>query len=209
MKGFMKRFYRELICLVCLVILFEVVRLWVRYDGVKNPQIGSMLILAAGADLAILVRTFRRLWREKIRRAMVNAAQRVFEKAVRRLAGVLEKMGFGRKRSNVIGGRTSILFDSIAAERELRKPTVRRLRWKQLPDSRARLGYLYRHMIKKRIEAGSVYYSSDTPLQLRSREENTPIEDELFALYIEKRYDARTEPDEDTLLRIKDEMQIK
>ena len=128
MKGFLKRFYRELICLVCLVILFEVVRLWVRYDGVKNPQIGSMLILAAGADLAILVRTFRRLWREKIRRAMVNAAQRVFEKAVRRLAGVLEKMGFGRKRSNVIGGRTSILFDSIVAERELRKPTVRRLR---------------------------------------------------------------------------------
>ena len=56
---------------------------------------------------------------------------------------------------------------------------------------------------------GSNYYSSDTPLQLRLREENTPIEDELFALYIEKRYDERTEPDEDTLLRIKDEIQIK
>ncbi len=209
MRSFLKRFYRELICLVCLSVLSVVVHLWMRYDGVKNPEIGSVLLVIAGVDLVVLVRTFRKLWREKMRRVMVNAVQRIFEKAMRRLTGVLEKMGFGRKRSNVIGGRTSILFDSISTERELRKPTVRRLRWKQLPDSRARLGYLYRHMIKRKMAEGSVYYSSDTPLQLRLREENTPIEDELFALYIEKRYDERTEPDEDTLLRIKDEMQIK
>ena len=47
------------------------------------------------------------------------------------------------------------------------------------------------------------------PAQARKCYGKPYTEDELFALYIEKRYDARTEPDEDTLLRIKDEMQIK
>ena len=94
MRSFLKRFYRELICLVCLSVLSAVVHLWVRYDGVKNPEIGSVLLVIAGVDLVIFVRTFRRLWREKMRRVMVNAVQRIFEKAVRRLTGVLEKMGF-------------------------------------------------------------------------------------------------------------------
>ena len=209
MRTFLKRFYRELVCLVCLLILSVVIHLWVRYDGVKNPQIGSVLLIVAGVDIAILVRTFRRLWREKMRRTMVNAIQRIFEKVVRSLSSTLEKWGIGRKRSNVIGGRTSILFDRISTEQEGRRPTVRRLRWKHLKDPHAKLGYLYSHMIRRRVEAGSEFYSSDTPLQLSLREENTPIEEELFALYVEKRYDARTEPDEETLLRIKDEMQIK
>ena len=103
----------------------------------------------------------------------------------------------------------SILFDNISWEREAKRPTIRKLRWKHLKDPRARLGYLYAHMIKRRLATGSEYYGSDTPLQLQKREENTPVEDELFALYIQKRYDARTEPDEETLIKIKDEMQIK
>ena len=140
---------------------------------------------------------------------MIGVTQLLFEKLIRSLTVAADKLGLGKKRGNVIGGRTSILFDRISWEREVKRPTVRKLRWKQLKDPRARLGYLYSHMIKRRLAAGSEYYGSDTPLQIKEREENTPIEDELFALYVQKRYDARTEPDEADLLRIKDEMQIK
>lgn len=209
MRTWLKRFGRELCCLLGAGILSVIVSLWVRFDGVKNPQLGSVLLIAAGINIWWLVRTFQKLWHGKWRRAMVAVLQKGFEKLVRRLSSSLEKWGIGKKRANVIGGRTSVLFDRLPSEREMRRPTVRRLRWKQLKSAGERLGYLYGHMIKRRIEQGSEYYSSDTPLQLQKREENSPVEDELFDLYIQKRYDGRTEPDEETLLRIKDEMQIK
>lgn len=209
MKRFLKTFCRELLCLLCLLILSIVMYLWKRYDGVKNPEIGSVLFLLAAIDAFVLVRTFRALWRKKMRKKVVFAFQRMFEKMIGGLTRTFEKWGIGKRKANVIGGRASILFDRLSSEKEMKQPTLRKTKWKHLQTARERMGYLYAKMIQRRVAEGLEYHSSDTPLQLQRQKENTPIEDALFDLYVQKRYDGRTEPEEELICYLKEELDIK
>ncbi len=161
------------------------------------------------ADLVITALLLRSLWRNKWKAAFAKTAQKLFESlsrlAIRLLDRIFERFGL-KSHQNIIKGKTEVIFDAVDGERNGRRKKAKR--WKHLESDRERLGFLYGSMITHRIKEGKRARSSDTPLELREREENTHTEEELFTLYIDARYDDRTEVKEETVMSLKRRLEV-
>ena len=72
-----------------------------------------------------------------------------------------------------------------------------------METARQKLGYLYYHLITRRLKEGMPAKSADTPLELQRRRENAPPEEQLFDLYVSVRYDERAELSEEELDELK------
>ena len=162
-------------------------------------QIATFLLFFA--DSAVMIPLLRRLhkkWKAKTDAAL----KRFFASAsllIMRLAEKLEKYTrFFRRRKNTVYGKTTYSFDFSAPEKQKKKPP-KPPKWKQMETARQKLGYLYYHLITARIKSGMHAKSTDTPLDLKHRQTNLPDEERVFDLYLDARYDERTELAEEEL----------
>ena len=178
---------------------------------VRTPpgsSFGRFLAFAAVmGNFFALLWTLKRLWRKKWRRAFLNKltqlAESAFEFISRLFDGILKRLGVGEKK-NILGGKTSVIFDGTDDIGEKKKK--KRKKWRQLESDRERLGYLYSHMIIQRLGRGIRAKRSDTPSELKNREENSPAEEELFEMYIDVRYSEKEAPPTEELQRMRERL---
>ena len=156
------------------------------------------------ADGAALYFTVRKLWRTKWRALFVAVLQRAVARIAGRLISFFEQRMRGKK-ATVLSGKTTVSFDLPTQDKEKQR-SAKALKWKKLKDDRERLGYLYKHMIEKRIKHGSVIRSYNTPCEIREQENNEELEERIFELYIGNRYKETVDTDTQTLDELKNEL---
>ncbi len=174
----------------------------------KDSFVRFVLSLILALCGYFLYRLLRRLWRTKWKRALRRAAEFLLTRASGFLLKFLERWHIKRERGTELGGKTTVSFDFSAFEKTEKKPQ-KPPKWKQLRTDRERLRYLYRGMLGGKIRRGFLAYSSETPLELQQKGEHEEAEKRLFALYTELRYDERREVPENTVQRLKEEINIK
>ena len=172
------------------------------------PFIRFLLSLSLFASAALFVLSFRRLWQTKWKKAVAKGIRKALSSAAKLLIRILEKWNEKQKGKHILGGKTTVSFDFSLLEKEEKKPRKPR-KWKQLQSNKERLRFLYRRMINERIEKGVPIYSSETPCEIQQKTEYEAHEEELFSLYIGMRYDERAEPNEEALLKLKDNFHVK
>ena len=156
-------------------------------------------VITTAAALLSLYLSLRALWREKLRRPAAMGLQWVFSK-LSDFSAFLDSKLFDKlrrlfslppKAEKVLRGKTTVNFDFSFLDKK-DKRAYRPPKWKNMEDGRSRMRFLYRRMITerlKRLEARPW----NTPCELKSKEENTEAQNELYDLYISARYDERKE----------------
>ena len=194
MKTFLKKHLPAFAWFVCVVLFATMAGYWVgRYKTLSYP-VQACFALFCLADGLVIWRLYRKL-KKKWAEALAERAKKLFARASMLLMKLLEKFDgvarlFRRNRS-VMGGTTSYSFDFSTPEKKKKAPKPPK--WKQMETARQKLGYLYYHLITRRLKEGMAASSADTPLELKNRRENLPPEEQLFDLYVSARYDERAE----------------
>lgn len=185
-----------------LLLLFVAFLLLITLSS-PNPLIDLIFKLSLIADVVAFFYTLLALWRNKWRGAVVRTAQKAFVRVAKAFMRVLEAVGARRKNRNILSGQTQVSFSIERAERT-RKSELRQKKWKQLESSREKMRYLYRYSIKDRIKRGERIYATDTPSELREREDIIERDEAMLALYVAYRYDERREPSESEIMQLKE-----
>lgn len=185
-----------------LLLLFVAFLLLITLSS-PNPLIDLIFKLSLIADVVAFFYTMLALWRNKWRGAVVRTAQKAFVRVAKAFMRVLEAVGARRKNRNILSGQTQVSFSIERAERT-RKSELRQKKWKQLESSREKMRYLYRYSIKDRIKRGERIYATDTPSELREREDIIERDEAMLALYVAYRYDERREPSESEIMQLKE-----
>lgn len=185
-----------------LLLLFVAFLLLITLSS-PNPLIDLIFKLSLIADVVAFFYTLLALWRNKWRGAVVRTAQKAFVRVAKAFMRVLEAVGARRKNRNILSGQTQVSFGIERAER-IRKSELRQKKWKQLESSREKMRYLYRYSIKDRIKRGERIYATDTPSELREREDIIERDEAMLALYVAYRYDERREPSESEIMQLKE-----
>lgn len=185
-----------------LLLLFVAFLLLITLSS-PNPLIDLIFKLSLIADVVAFFYTLLALWRNKWRGAVVRTAQKAFVRVAKAFMRVLEAVGARRKNRNILSGQTQVSFSIERAERT-RKSELRQKKWKQLESSREKMRYLYRYSIKDRIKRGERIYATDTPSELREREDIIERDEAMLALYVTYRYDERREPSESEIMQLKE-----
>ena len=203
---FLSRFWMEISFFLCAeAFLFFLAREIYRPSDFMPQRILSFALkLLSGIGMLLLL---LRLWRKKWKKRWTAGCKKLFSrigKTIRHYIGRLfEKLNLrGRGRYDRIGGTTVITFDEGERKKQKRH-TGKLIRWKQTESDRERLRLLYRYMIRHKRKQGMHVSLSDTPLELRRREELADGEEALFDLYIKTRYDERVEPPAETVSKLK------
>ena len=197
----------ELSCLLSFTFLFGICIYWVS-NRPSAPFIRFLLSLALFAAAVLFVLSFRRLWKTKWKKALKTGIRKALVGVAKLFIHILEKWNEKQQGKHILGGKTTLSFDFSVLEKEEKQPRKPR-KWKQLQTNKERLRFLYRRMINERIEKGVPIYSYETPCEIQQKTEYEAHEEKLFALYINLRYDERSEPSEEDLLKLKDEFHIK
>ncbi|MBQ8431734.1 MAG: hypothetical protein IJX28_02515 [Clostridia bacterium] len=208
MRNLLSRFRYELCALLLAAGLGQIVIYW-RVRQPADPRVRALLIVLGGLGAVLLLVTLRKLWRTKWRRAILSGARTLLAKASRFMLKLLDKWNLTGRGKQVLRGKTTVSFDfSVADIAPKKRPKPKK--WKHLRTNREKMGYLYRHMLTARIKSGMTVHSCDTPAELKEKAENAPHEEALFDLYLDTRYDERTDniPD-DTIDHLKDAFAIK
>ena len=207
-KAFLSRFRYELCALLWAAGLGQVAVYWSVHRP-TDPGVRALLILLSALCAALLYFTLRKLWRTKWCHALLKAARNLLSKASRWMLKLLDKWSLTGHGSRVLKGKTSVSFDFSTPER-VAKTKKKPRKWKQLRTNRERMGFLYRHMLTKRIQSGMEIRPWETPAELKEKAENAPHEEALFDLYLDHRYDERTDCiSDDTISELKEAFQIK
>ena len=190
----MYEYWREFV-LSFLVACFFTIGLYWYIAEPESSSVKALLVLLITADLLFIIYIIKSLWKAKWREFAVIASQRFFEKFSNSLMRLFEKFNFISKSNtqNMIFGTSSVSFDRYYEDPPMRS-RKRVPKWKTLDDDRKRLGLLYRYMIINKVKGGMPARAADIPLELKTREENTSPENELFDIYINTRYDERKTP---------------
>ena len=163
----------------------------------STQGIYALLCLADGLVIWRLYRRAKKKWKE----ALAERAKKLFARASMLLMKLLEKFDgltrLFRRNRTTMGGTTSYSFDFSTPTKKKKPPKPPK--WKHMETARQKLGFLYCHLITRRVKEGMPACSADTPLELQKRQENTPPEEQLFDLYVETRYDERAELSETEL----------
>jgi len=205
-----RRTWREICCIFLLTFLIYSSYVW--YADPPEISYRAWLLLATNiAELILLTRLIVRLWQLKWKRAAARGAQKLFAAVSRLMSSFFDRYlskWFGTKNTkNLISGSTKITLDQIVFEKKT--PKRRLPKWKNLQNSRERLGFLYRHMINSKLRAGEAAFPHDTPSEIRAKSENSPHEEKLFELYIASRYDERSVPPSAEIEELKNKFEIK
>ena len=205
-------YWREAACVVLLSLLCWLLTLWTRMMTGSDLSI-FLYVLSVAADMGALYWLLRSLWRRKWSLLLQKAMQAVLTRTSDALARLFDRLfgkwtKGGRKKGNVLVGRTQIRFESRLQEQEEKKGSRKR-KWKHMENERERMRYLYRHMVTGKIASGVPVYRYDTPCEAKERSENTETENELFALYTALRYDERSEADDEVLQKIREELHVR
>lgn len=197
----------ELSCLLSFILVSGICIYWIS-NRPSAPFIRFLLSLALLASAAWFVLSFRRLWKTKWKKAFKEGIKKALVGVAKLFVHLLEKWNEKQQGKHILGGKTTLSFDFSVLEKEEKQPR-KPPKWKQLQTNKERLRFLYRRMINERVEKGLPIYSFETPCEIQQKAEYEAHEEELFALYIDMRYDERSEPNEDDLLKLKDEFHIK
>ena len=207
-----RSFFEEYWCECAATVSFSILcHLAVRFI-IDRPStsLGRFLFFSVIiADIVLTLLFLRILWLKKWKSALAKASQKAFETLSRWVLKLIDRIfeRFGlRSNQTIIKGKTEVIFDSVDGGRLDRRKKAKR--WKHMESDRERLRFLYGSMITHRIKEGKRARSSDTPLELCEREENTHTEEELFTLYIDARYDDRTEVKEETVMSLKRRLEV-
>ena len=204
MKSFLKKHLPSWILSLCLLLLVTAAGYWMeRYQTMPYP-LQACFALFCIADGIVILRLYKKL-KKKWSEALAERAKKLFARASMLLMKLLEKFDgvarLFRRNRTTMGGTTSYAFDFSTPVKKKKPPKPPK--WKQMESARKKLGYLYYHLITRRIKEGMPACSADTPLELQHRRENPPTEERLFDLYVETRYDERAELSEEELHLLK------
>ncbi|MBQ8324116.1 MAG: hypothetical protein IJX82_03085 [Clostridia bacterium] len=204
MSKFFKKHYQSFLLTVLLLLFTAAAGYWMEHYQTLSYPAQGLLALACLADGFLVWKLYRRL-KKKWKDALAERAKKLFARASMLLMKLMEKFDgvfrLFRRRSTLLGGKTTVSFDFSAPEKKKKPPKAPK--WKQMETARQKLGYLYYHLITRRLKEGMPAGSSDTPLELQHRRENLPPEEQLFDLYVSARYDERAELSEAELDELK------
>ena len=197
----------EILCLFSFVLILSVGFYWA---GNQPTDPWVLFGLNAGLLLCgiLFTVTFIRLWRMKWKKAIAAGLRMLLTGLASLFIAIAEKWNESQDPKDRLGGTTSISFDFShleKSEKKAQKPP----KWKHLQTDRERVRFLYRTMMTERVKRGALVYSSETPTELKQKQENEAHEEELFDLYISCRYDERCEPSEHTVEALKEQFHIK
>ena len=197
----------ELLCLFSFVLVLSIGFYWAGNQP-TDPWILFGLNVGLVLSGILFLLTFIHLWRVKWKKALKDGLYKLLTGLVTLFFAVVEKWNESQNQSDRLGGTTSVFFDlnlKEKAEKKSQKPP----KWKHLQTDRERVRFLYRAMMTERVKRGALVYSSETPAELKQKQENQPHEEELFDLYIACRYDERQQPPEETIEQLKDQFHVK
>ena len=202
---FLKKRLPSLTLFLCLLLLVTAAGYWIERYQTMPYSLQACFALFCIADGFVIRRLYKKL-KKKWAEAIAQRAKKLFARASMLLMKLLEKFDgvarlFRRNRATM-GGTTSYAFDFSTPAKKKKPPKPPK--WKQMESARKKLGYLYYHLITRRIKEGMPACSADTPLELQRRQENPPTEERLFDLYVETRYDERAELSEEELTQLKE-----
>lgn len=203
----LRKYAAEIGAALLLGVMSATISYWLQ-SRPKDSFVRFVLSLILAVCGFWLYRLLRRLWRTKWRPALKKAAQLLLTRASGFLLKILDRWHLKRNRSNELGGKTTVRFDFSVFEKPEVKPQ-KPPKWKQLRTDRERLRYLYRQMVGRKIRHGFLAYSSETPSELKRKAEHEAAEERLFTLYTDLRYDERRTVCEDSVLKMKEELDIK
>lgn len=204
MKNFFKK-HRESFALFAAFVFFVfLLGFWMGHYKTLSYPVQGVLAAVCLADGFVIWKLYRRL-KKKWKEALTERAKKLFARASMLLMKLMERfdgvLRLFRRNRTVMGGKTTYSFDFSAPEKKKKPPKAPK--WKQMETARQKLGYLYYHLITRRLKEGMPAKSADTPLELQHRRENAPPEEQLFDLYVSARYDERAELSEDELDELK------
>ena len=197
----------ELLCLFSFVLILSVGFYWVGNQP-KDPWIlfglNACLLLSGILFLVTLVR----LWRLKWKQALKDGLRKLLTGLASLFIAIAEKWNESQSATDRLGGTTSVFFD-LTLKEKAEKKAKKAPKWKHLQTDRERVRFLYRSMMNERVRKGDLIYSSETPLELKQKQENQAHEEELFDLYLSCRYDERSEPSEEAVEQLKEQFHVK
>ena len=203
----LRKYAAEIGAALLLGVMSATISYWLQ-SRPKDSFVRFVLSLILAVCGFWLYRLLRRLWRTKWKRALKKTAQLLLTRTSGFLLKILDRWHLKRNRSNELGGKTTVRFDFSVFEKPEVKPQ-KPPKWKQLRTDRERLRYLYRQMVGRKIRHGFLAYSSETPCELKEKAEHEAAEERLFTLYTDLRYDERRTVCEDSVLKMKEELDIK
>ncbi len=204
MKNFLKKHLESFTLFAAFAFFVFLLGFWMgHYKTLSYPAQGVLAAVCL-ADGFVIWKLYRRL-KKKWKEALTERAKKLFARASMLLMKLMEKfdgvLRLFRRNRTVMGGKTTYSFDFSTPEKKKKPPKAPK--WKQMETARQKLGYLYYHLITRRLKEGMPAKSADTPLELQHRRENLPPEEQLFDLYVSARYDERAELSEDELDELK------
>ncbi|MBE6627957.1 MAG: hypothetical protein E7629_03430 [Ruminococcaceae bacterium] len=203
----MKKYGWEFLLFFSLSIVLSIGFYWV---GNQPTDPWVLFGLNAGLLLCgiLFIVTFIRLWRVKWKKAIAAGLRKLLTGLASLFIAIVEKWNEAQNDGGHLGGKTSISFDLFRAEKEDKK-SAKLPKWKHLQTDRERMRFLYRSMMTERVKRGALVYSSETPSELKQKQENQEHEETLFDLYISHRYDERQQPSEEAIENLKEQFHIK
>jgi len=204
---FIKEHKNELLCFLFLSLASAIVYVWTRVKP-KDPYVQLVFFLVTLAFCIPMYIFWRAIWREKLREPFALGAKKMFIGFARFLMRTVNRFGLFKGGRNVISGNTTVKYDYSVFKRSnrKRKNSYKPPRWKDMNTEREKLGYLYYKTVTKRISNGETVASHETPNEIKARFNDNEIENELFELYSDIRYDDRKTLDENEILELKDKL---
>ena len=204
-----KEYWREALLTVLLMGAVSLVYYWTvdRPDGVYEQSFMLLGVIGCLVGSFYLVKS---LWRDKWRKVATRSLQRVFARLQRFFERFADRIGIKRVNKSVLGGKTTVILhrteerEAVSAGRSAKPP-----KWKHLANERERMRYIYRQMISGKLKRGARIFACDTPCEIMEKQENTSSEEALLEIYVEHRYDERSQPDGEEIERLKKELEIK
>ena len=197
----------EILCLFSFLLILSVGFYWAGNQPTDPWVLFGLNACLVSAGILFIV-TFIRLWRKKWKQALKEGLHKLLTGLINLFFAVVEKWNESQNQADRLGGTTSVFFDLTLkekAEKKAQKPP----KWKHLQTDRERVRFLYRAMMTERVRKGDLIYSSETPAELKQKQENQPHEEELFDLYIACRYDERQQPPEEAVEQLKEQFHVK
>lgn len=204
MKQFVKKHWESFTLFITVLFFVALLGYWMGHYKTLSYLVQGVLALVCLADVLVIRKLYKRL-KKKWKEALTKRAKKLFARASMLLMKLMEKfdgvLRLFRRNRTVMGGKTTYSFDFSTPEKKKKPPKAPK--WKQMETNRQKLGYLYYHLITRRLKEGMPAKSADTPLELQRRRENAPPEEQLFDLYVSTRYDERAKLSESELDELK------
>ena len=202
-----RKYAREFLCLFSLLCILSIGIYWV-----GNLPTDPWVLFGLNAGLFFFGFLFLfnliKLWRTKWKEALKEGLRKLLAGLASLFIAIVEKWNEAQNDQGHLGGKTSVTFDLFRAEKEDKKSS-KLPKWKHLQTDRERMRFLYRSMMTERVKKGALVYSSETPSELKQKQENQEHEEALFDLYISHRYDERQQPSEEAIENLKEQFHIK